>query len=163
MGGVFYPQAEPVEVFGRVLAGGAPGDGISAAHFDRPGATGAFTALAPAAAETVIHLGDPIIVTGPGVVVSGTTATITDAGVYRASGTLADGMLDVNTTEDVELILDGAVITHTSGPVVNVTNAASLALVLADGASYSDMGNEGSIVQQRYPGHLRQRCFEHHR
>jgi hypothetical protein len=88
--------------------------------------------------ETVITLGDPITVTGSnagGVVISGTTAIITVGGTYRASGTLADGMLDVNTTDEVELILDGVAITHASGPAINVAVAEKVSLVLAAGSS----------------------------
>ncbi|MBN1139343.1 MAG: carbohydrate-binding domain-containing protein [Anaerolineae bacterium] len=88
-----------------------------------------------AAAETVIYLGDPIVVDGPGVVISGTTATIVAGGTFSATGTLADGMINVNVTETVELILDSAVITHASGPAIMVTEAPSVTLVLADGTS----------------------------
>jgi hypothetical protein len=85
--------------------------------------------------ETVISLGDPITVSGPGAVVSGSTVTIVAGGRYRAAGVLADGMLAVNTTGEVALTLDGVSITHTTGPALHVINAAKLSLVLADGAS----------------------------
>jgi hypothetical protein len=106
--------------------------------------------------ETVITLGDPITATGPdagSVVISGTTATITAGGTYRASGALTDGMIDVNTTGEVELILDSVAITHTSGPAINVTNAATMSLVLAagtsntliDGATYSNTSLKAAL------------------
>jgi hypothetical protein len=106
-----------------------------------------------AADETVITLGDPITVTGSGATVSGSTVTITAAGTYRASGTLSDGMIAVNTTEAVELILNGVAITHTSGPAISVASAAKLTLVLADGtsntlidgATYTDTTLKGTV------------------
>jgi hypothetical protein len=85
--------------------------------------------------ETVITLGDPITVDGPGAVVSGSTVTIISGGVYRAIGTLTNGMIEVNTTEEVRLVLDGVVITHASGPAISVTNAEKVSLVLADGTT----------------------------
>jgi hypothetical protein len=91
--------------------------------------------LVSVAAETVIYLGDPIVVDGPGVVVDGNTATIIAGGTFSATGTLADGMINVNVTETVELILDTAIITHTSGPAIMVTEAPSVTVVLADGTS----------------------------
>jgi hypothetical protein len=85
-------------------------------------------------------------VTGSGVVISGATATITDGGDYRAIGTMTDGMINVNTTGKVTLIMDDVDITHASGPAINVTDAAKLSLILAagtsntltDGTTYSD-------------------------
>ena len=59
----------------------------------------------PPATETVIYLGDPIVVEGSGAVVSGNSVTIVDDGAYRVVGVLADGLLDVNTAGAVELIL----------------------------------------------------------
>ncbi len=85
--------------------------------------------------ETLIALGDPITVTGSGIVISGTTATITAGGVYRASGTLVDGMLAVDTAGEVTLILDNVIITHSTGPAISVLNAAKLWVVLPAGAS----------------------------
>ncbi len=125
----------------------------SAAEIAEPAVETAGAAQESADDETVITLGDPITVVGSGVVVSGTTATITAGGTYRATGTLADGMLGVNTTEEVVLILDGASITHSSGPAVSVTNAVKLSLVLADGssntlvdgASYSDTSLKATL------------------
>jgi hypothetical protein len=108
-----------------------------------PTSTGTATATptvtpTPSGETTVIYLGNPITVSGPnagGAVVSGSTVTITAGGTYRATGTLTDGMIDVNTTGEVELILDSVAITHASGPAINVTGAEKLSLVLAAGTS----------------------------
>ena len=110
-------------------------------------------ARVPASSETVITLGDPIAVSGSGVIITGTTATITAGGSYRATGTLADGMIDIDTTEAVTLTLDGVTLTNTSGPAICVTNAEKLLLVLAsgtsntltDGASYSDTDMKSTL------------------
>ncbi len=83
----------------------------------------------------VIILGDPIMVMGSGAIASGSILTITAGGAYSATGTLTDGMININTTDEVELILDGVIITHTTGPAIKVTNAEKVSLVLADGTS----------------------------
>lgn len=131
-----------------VEAGIVPADGGGAAPAARmpAGSSAAHSLLAPAELETVIYLGDPITVTGPGVVVSGTTAIITATGTYRAIGTLADGMIDVSTTsaEAVSLILDTVAITHTTGPAIMVTNAESLLVVLAAGTSNTLVDGAGN-------------------
>jgi len=102
---------------------------------------------------TVISLGDPITVVGAGATVNGSTVTINAGGAYRATGALADGMIEVNTTEEVTLTLDGVIINHSSGPAISVTEAARLSLVLADdstnvladGASYSDTSLKAAL------------------
>lgn len=96
--------------------------------------------------ETVIYLGEPITVIGMGVIITDTTATITAGGNYRATGILPDGAIAINTNDEVILTLDDVNITHSSGPAINVINAAKLSLVLAtgtsnvlvDGTTYSD-------------------------
>lgn len=118
-----------------------------------PGITAAPVLAAPPLpesvdAETAITLGDPIVVNGPGVVVTDTIATIIASGTYRAIGTLTDGMIDVHTpeteTETVELILDTVVITHTSGPAIMVTEAPTVSVVLADNTSNTLSDGEGN-------------------
>lgn len=97
--------------------------------------------------ETLITLGDPITVSGPGAVVSGSTVTIVAGGSFRATGTLTNGMIDVNTTEAVTLTLDDVAITNASGPAIKVTDAMLLSLVLADGATNTlvdDMSYSGA-------------------
>ncbi|MBC9945115.1 carbohydrate-binding domain-containing protein [Leucobacter sp. cx-328] len=70
---------------------------------------------------------------GTGVKVSGSTITITAAGVYRLSGSLA-GQVVVAAPDDAQvvLILDGAVITNTGGSVIDVQSADDVAIHLAD-------------------------------
>jgi len=84
--------------------------------------------------ETVIYLGDPIRVGGDGAVVSGSTVTIVDGGSNRVMGTLANGMLAVDTSGDVTLFLDNAETSNSTGPALYLYEA-DVALVLADGSA----------------------------
>lgn len=82
-----------------------------------------------------------------GVSVDGSTVTITEAGVYRLSGSL-DGQVIVAAPEDalVVLVLDGADITNSAGAAIEVQTADDVAIHLAadsensvsDAASYAD-------------------------
>ena len=78
-----------------------------------------------ATSETVILLGDVITVTGAGAITDGATVTVTDAGTYLVRGTLGNGQLVVDTTEEaaVILILDGASVTNRDGPALLIRSA----------------------------------------
>lgn len=90
-----------------------------------------------------------------GVTVSGSTITITEAGVYRLSGSLA-GQIVVAAPEDAQvvLLLDGAEITNTSGAAIDVQTADDVAIHLADGsknsvsdaASYADDAEANAAI-----------------
>lgn len=71
-----------------------------------------------------------------GVTASGGTVTITEADVYRVSGSLA-GQLRVEAPEDalVVLILDGADISNGSGAAIEVVSADDVAIHLAAGST----------------------------
>ncbi|MDJ1471848.1 carbohydrate-binding domain-containing protein [Xanthocytophaga flava] len=73
-----------------------------------------------------------VAVTGEGVTVENTTATITAAGTYSVSGTLTDGQVVVNTdtSSKVKIILNGAYITSTSTAPLYVKNAAKTIIYL---------------------------------
>lgn len=73
-----------------------------------------------------------------GVTASGSTVTITEAGVYRLSGSLT-GQLRVEAPEDalVVLILDGVQITNDSGAAIEVASADDVAIYLAAGSQNS--------------------------
>ena len=100
-----------------------------------------------------IELGNTIAIDGTGALASGITVDITEGGTYRISGTLADGMISVDTTEKVVLVLDGVNITHQSGPAIYVTNAKKATIVLADGTTsyltdgsgYDDLDAKGTL------------------
>ncbi|MBE6861929.1 MAG: carbohydrate-binding domain-containing protein [Ruminococcus sp.] len=61
--------------------------------------------------------------TGSNVTVSGQKVTITAGGIYLLEGTLTDGQVEVNTTEKVELYLNGVNIRNSSGPAIQITDA----------------------------------------
>ncbi|MCB8981829.1 MAG: carbohydrate-binding domain-containing protein [Ardenticatenaceae bacterium] len=87
--------------------------------------------------ETEISLsGDAIGVTGQGVTVNGSVATITAAGTYTLSGTLADGQIVVDTEseETVHLILNGVSINSSTSAAINIAKAEEVVIMLADGS-----------------------------
>ena len=86
---------------------------------------------------TVITLGEMVKIEGAGAAVSGNIINITAGGNYRLSGTLANGTVQVNTTESVKLTLSGAKITNASGPAIYVANADKVTIVLAEGTTNS--------------------------
>jgi len=86
------------------------------------------------------------------VIVSGSIATITDAGTYRISGTLTDGQLIVNATETelVRLIFDGININCSNNAPLYIQNALKLIVnlpigsvnYLSDGTQYQAINDE---------------------
>ncbi len=96
---------------------------------------------------------DSIAVTGEGVTVNGSSATITDAGSYEISGTLRNGQIVVDTqdVENVVILLAGADIHNENSAPIYVANAKKVIITLAegtqnnisDGASYADLDKNG--------------------
>jgi hypothetical protein len=94
--------------------------------------------VTPTTGPTYIVLnGTSIAVTGGGVTVSGTTATINSVGTYYISGTLSDGQIAVNTAQSgvVEMILNGINVTNTTTAPISILSAESVSIVLADGTT----------------------------
>jgi hypothetical protein len=83
---------------------------------------------------SIVLDGTSITEDSPNVTVSGSTATITEAGNYSISGTLSNGQIIVNTTskETVRLILNGANITCSNSAPIFVNDAKKVIVVLAD-------------------------------
>lgn len=84
--------------------------------------------------------GDTATASGDGasaVTVDGSTVTITASGTYVVSGTLTDGQIVVDSADDgvVTLVLDGADITSTTTGPLQVADAGSVVVVLADGST----------------------------
>lgn len=80
------------------------------------------------------------------VVISGTTATITDEGTYIISGTLDDGMIVVNAedSDKPQLVFDGVTIhSETSAPLY-IIEADKVFVTLADGTE-NTLSNGGSF------------------
>jgi hypothetical protein len=98
------------------------------------------------AAVSIVLNGTSITADGDGVAVDGSQATITSAGTYRLSGSLADGQIIVNTQdkEVVRLVLNGVDLRSATSAPINVISAEKTVIVLADntenyvsdGASY---------------------------
>lgn len=87
------------------------------------------------ASEVAIALNNnSITVSGAGASALGSIATITSAGNYRISGTLADGQIVVDTDDEgtVRLILDSVDISNSTSAAINVVNAKKVILILAD-------------------------------
>ncbi len=85
-------------------------------------------------ATQIVLNGNSITVDGPGATADSSKVTITSAGTYSLSGSLADGQVIVNTEdeEDVRLILNGADIRNSASAPVYVINAEKTVIVLAD-------------------------------
>ncbi len=76
---------------------------------------------------------DSITADAAGVLVEGSTAQITAAGVYRISGTLNNGQISVNAPDgEVQLILDGVTIHNETGAAIDIVKAGVVTLILAD-------------------------------
>ena len=114
-----------------------------------------------ATGETVISLGNVISITGEGATAEGSTVTVTKAGTYLISGTLADGQLVVDTAEDskVTLILNGASLACSEGPAILVRTAPKKVVIstvegsvsiLSDGTGYV-VPDEEQVEGELYP------------
>ena len=89
---------------------------------------------APADSGTAITLtGSGAEIAGGGARVQGSTVTISAVGTYTLSGKLDEGQVIVDTGDDamdVTLILDGASITNSTGPAIQILQARNLRLQL---------------------------------
>lgn len=97
--------------------------------------------------KTQITLGKTIDIDGKGAEVSGDdTVLITEGGAYVISGSLSDGMIQVDTEEEVKLVLNGVSVTNGDGPAIYVKSAESCYIetaegtenILTDGATYEE-------------------------
>ena len=99
------------------------------------------------AGETVITLGEAATVVGEGATAEGAVVTVTRAGTYLISGTVADGQIIVDTADEskVTLLFNGASLTCQSGPAVFVKSAPKKVVIstvagsvnlLSDGSGY---------------------------
>ena len=116
--------------------------------------TGAYDA---SAATTITASGGSAEVSGAdagSVTVDGGTVTITDSGTYVVSGAL-DGQVVVNADKaDVRLVLAGVSITNTGGPAIDIQDAGSAVMVLAegttntlaDGSAYADTSEDAATA-----------------
>lgn len=112
-----------------------------------PSDAGATTPQTPANAGSVQNDGGGAVSFDGGnisatgaVTVDGNAATITSAGSYEISGNLDDGVLVVNTKGDVTLILNNAEIRSSTVSPLQIKDADSVVIQLADGSSNSLTG-----------------------
>ncbi|MDO4917137.1 MAG: carbohydrate-binding domain-containing protein [Rothia sp. (in: high G+C Gram-positive bacteria)] len=99
---------------------------------------------------TTIDLSNPEATDG--VTVEDGTITITAAGNYKFTGTLADGQIKVagGDQDAVHIILDNASITNADGPAINVESADEVVIytnsdttnTVSDGSNYSATGED---------------------
>ncbi len=85
---------------------------------------------------TIALNGDSITFEGSGAVVDGSIVTITSAGNYSLSGTLNDGQIIVDTSDEaiVRLILNGVNVSSSTSAPIYIANAEKVMIVLADGS-----------------------------
>ncbi|PTQ82013.1 uncharacterized protein DUF4353 [Trichococcus patagoniensis] len=88
--------------------------------------------------STAISFSDQTItVDGSGAAADGSILTITQPGTYILSGTLSEGQVRVETVDeaDVQIVLDGATITNSTGAAIYVKSANSATITLAEGTT----------------------------
>ena len=77
---------------------------------------------------------------------------ITSTGVYYFTGTLNNGYIKVNTTQNVEIILDNVTITNNSGPCIYIENANNTYIkligenTLTDGENYNGFTDVNACI-----------------
>ena len=75
--------------------------------------------------------------------------TITDSGTYNLTGKIADGLITVNTSGNVKLVLNNVSITNSKGPAIYVKDAEDVVIELANGSSnYLEDGSTYSGFEQ---------------
>ncbi len=96
----------------------------------------------PVTSVNYIHLKNTAIETeGENMVVEGSKVTITASGEYYVDGTLDDGQIIVNVTDEtvdaetVKIFLNGVSITGTAAPAIYVENAENTSINLMDGTT----------------------------
>lgn len=60
--------------------------------------------------------------------------TITDGGTYTLTGSIQDGLITIDTTSDVKLVLNNVNIVNSKGPAIYVKNAENVVIHTADGS-----------------------------
>ncbi|WP_043564167.1 carbohydrate-binding domain-containing protein [Actinomyces israelii] len=146
---------------------GASAADILAANADTSEAAAAATSADSAgaydssAATIITASGSSVKVSGTGTGnvttdgADGATATITGSGTYVVSGTLDDGQIVVDADDaDVRLVLAGTSITNADGPAIDIQDAGSAVMVLAegttntlaDGPAYADTGEDAATA-----------------
>lgn len=80
--------------------------------------------------------------------------TITEGGIYNLTGTIEDGLIQINTKDNIKLILNNVTIKNTNGPSIYVENAENIVIetenntknTLEDSTSYTGYEEEVNSV-----------------
>ena len=99
---------------------------------------------------TIVTLADGgSSVSGDGASVDGSTVSITAAGTYVLSGSLSDGRVVVSAKDDdkVQIVLEGAHVTSSTGTALYVKNADKVFLTLAEGSNNA-IGSTGAATTE---------------
>jgi hypothetical protein len=113
--------------------------------------------------STQIQLnGDSITVDGPGATASGSTLTITAAGIYQISGMLNDGQIVVGTEdeENVTLLLAGANIHNENGSPIYVANAEKVIITLVE-STENNLSDSANYINLDVDGEPNAAIFSH--
>lgn len=86
-------------------------------------------------AEKISFTSNAVSYNGSNAIINGSTITITAGGSYVVSGTCSDGQIIVDTTEFVQLILNGVNLTSKTSAPIYVKSADKTVITLADGSS----------------------------
>ncbi len=99
-------------------------------------------------ATRIVLDGSAITIDGDGVIVDGSKATITSAGTYVISGTLDDGQIIVNATDQdlVRLVLSGADIHSSTGAAIQVAAADEVVILLVGDTENSLSDGESRVA-----------------
>lgn len=103
---------------------------------------------------TAIQLGETITIDGEGATASDQTVRITQAGTYLISGTLEDGQIqvEVSNQEEVNLVLNETQISSTTGAPILITQSAKTTITLMEGTqnviSHQMVMNDGEEVSK---------------
>ena len=105
---------------------------------------------AAAADTSVVFSGNKASVKGRGAAVSGSTVTITAAGVYEVSGKCSDGkiIVDADKESSVTLLLNGLELTCKSGSAIDCEKAEKLLLTAAEGTMNTLSDSESYSLAQ---------------
>ena len=98
-------------------------------------------------AVAILLQGDTAACDDPGVIMDGSTVTITAEGVYILSGTLYDGQIQINAPDSaqVQLVLNGVDITSADSSAIYALEADHVFITLADGSENS-LSNGGAYL-----------------
>jgi len=98
-------------------------------------------------AVSITLTGDSASADGPGVTVAGSTVTISAAGTYSLSGSLADGQVIVDTKDEatVQLVLNGVDLRSTTGAPITIENAEKVVIILAEGTENTVTDGESYV------------------